>query len=235
MTETSSALYSEYGWRPVFDRPVELAPVADDTRDTLTQMAHYLRLTGQMNVTTQEAVAISEAFQLCERAHGYARIAPALKVVACVVENAIALTGTTVTLIARQRGYRNAGLLVGCLLEERIHIEPDRRRFPPCNFEPRVGSPYVEYEDCLMGVRTAERLGPLDEVSPSVTRPFGALASAFRQRLGVKGWRWLEDVAAGAVAMTKPLDAFTGAVSAEAMRTGVRLPAQWRHFIRLGL
>lgn len=234
MTEAAFAPYSEYEWHPIFDHPVELAQVADDTRDTLTQMAHHLRLTEQMNVTSQETSDIIEALQLCERAYGYSHIAPAFGVVTSVVENAVALTGTTVTLIARQRGYRNAGLLVGCLLENRIHVEPGERRFPLCGYEPRVGSPYVEYEDCLTGVLIAEQLGRLDEQSPQATRPFGVLASAFRRLLGVKGLRWLEETAASAGTLMAPMGTFAVVVNAEAIRTGLRLPAQWRRFTRLG-
>jgi hypothetical protein len=219
-------------WQPVFDRQPELADVAEDTRDTVTQMAHFARLVAAMHVTAQESATIVEALQLCERVHGYGKIARALVYAAAAVESAIALTGTVLTLIAQQRGYGNAGLLVGALVESHIGMPPAARRFPGTHFVPRASSPFDEFEDGLIGAHLAEWLGWLREDDLTIARPFTALAAVFRQRQGVPGHTWLLRAAVEAHDAPDPLYTFSESVIAEAATNGLRLPAQWRRFKR---
>ncbi len=232
MADTSQDARTGYDWQPVFDHPMDIAQVSEDSRGTLDQMAHLAGVVARMNVARHEGVQIVEALQLCERICGYTRLSAALGFVAAVVDGAVALTGTTITLIALQRGYRNAGLLIGYLVEEHLHIDSVHRHFPDTRYLPRSGSPYVEFEDCQVGVLIASRLGQLDESVPSVVRPFCVLASVFRRGLGVNGLRWLEETATSAGTLSRPLKLFAGVVSTEATRAGLRLPFQWQRYIR---
>jgi hypothetical protein len=188
----------------VFSALPELAEVASDARDTHAQMGHFLRLTESMRVSRREAAAIVEAMQLCERAHGYAVIAQALVFAAAVVENAVALTGVTITALGEQRGHASPGLLVGAVIETRAGIDPPRRRFPNTRYEPRLGSPRVEFEDCLAGVGLAVRLGLLNERTQpaplSGTQPYSALACSFRRERSIAGAGLLSRMADEALA-----------------------------------
>ena len=232
MTDVSHDARTGYDWQPVFDHPLDMAQVSEDSRSTLDQMAHLAGLVARMNVASHEAVQIVEALQLCERICGYTRLSATLGFVAAVVDGAVALTGTTITLIALQRGYRNAGLLIGHLVEAHLHIDSVQRHFPDTGYLIRSGSPHVEFEDCQLGVLIASRLGELDESAPSAVRPFCVLVSVFRCGLGVQGSRWLEETATSAGTLSRPLKLFAGVVSTEAARTGLRLPFQWQRYIR---
>ena len=232
MTDISQDARTGYGWQPVFDHLMDMAQVSDDSRGTLDQMAHLAGVVARMNVARHEAAQIVEALQLCERICGYTRMSATLGFVAAVVDSAVALTGTTISLIALQRGYRNAGLLIGHLVEEHLHIDLLRRHFPDTGYLPRSGSPYVEFEDCQEGVLIASRLGQLDESVPSAVRPFCVLATVFRRGLGVNGLRWLEETATSAGTLSRPLKLFAGVVSTEVARAGLRLPFQWQLYIR---
>jgi hypothetical protein len=163
---------------PVFNTPQHWAAVADDVRDTATQRAHFERLAVGMHARDEEMPVVVDVLQLCERTHGYSAIVRALIVVASAVESAVALTGLSLSALAGQQGLANPGLLVGVMVEDCAGLPADQRRFPVSAVDPRVGSPHVEFVDCMVGACAAETLGQLRETNLVVVRPYSALATA---------------------------------------------------------
>ncbi|NJM40812.1 MAG: hypothetical protein HC853_08595 [Anaerolineae bacterium] len=224
-------------WQPLVDRPIALERVANDTRPTTAQTKHFAALAEAMRADAAEAALIADALQLCESKHGFQAIAPHLGMIVAAIENTIALSGTTVSLIGLQRKLANAGLLVGTLVERCAEVNDTTRRFPKSDFGARIGSPRVEFEDCLVGASIARKLGILNEHEPRRAQPYSALVAAFRKKLGVKGIKIIEDC--GRVHATTRADGAVASVNGfvrdanQLMRQhDIGAPPQWRMLLR---
>lgn len=224
-------------WQPIIDRPFGLHPVAADARPSEQQQAHFGMLAVAMRADLAETNLIIDALQLCERRYGFAKIKPHLLMITAAVENAVALCGNSVTLIGMQRKMANAGLFVGSLLERCAEVDASTRRFPKSDFENRLSSPWVEFEDCLLGANIAKKLGLLEEKHPERAQPYSALAAECRKRLGLKGIVDIEALGRRHIA-ARPEDcvACTNHFIRDAEKMirdkGIKSPPHWREMVR---
>ena len=229
-----------FDWKPRFNEPPEMAAVAEDVRPSTQQLHHYSFLAVIMRADSNETEDIVEALQYCERRHGFKVISPFLALVTAAIENAITLAGMRVTDLGIQRHLASPGLFVGSLIEEMSKVDSSTRRFPMSQYRERINSPYLEFEDCLMGAGVARKLGVLTEEKPQDAQPFSALIGAFRLRMLAKGTLLVDNL--GREIRDKQiadsqlrLNTFAQAIRAQAEINKVLLPPQWRMYMRNSL
>lgn len=224
-------------WQPIIDRPFGLHPVAPDARPSEQQQAHFGMLAVAMRADLVETNLIIDALQLCERRHGFAKIQPHLAMITAAVENAVALCGNSVSLIGMSRKMANAGLFVGALLERCVEGDATPNRLSKSDFENRLSSPRVEFEDCLLGANIAKMLGLLDEQHPERAQPYSALVAECRKKLGMKGILDIETIGQRHVA-ARPEDCVTSNChfirdAGKMIRDkAIKPPPHWREMVR---
>ncbi len=231
-----------FDWRPIASPDILLEPVADDARPEMQQVAHYAMLCVAMRATLDETGDIIQALQYCERTHGLPRIAGAFALAAASVENAVELIPSTITQLGVQRQLASPGLFVGALVEQLARIPGDTRKFPLSQYRERMHSPHVEFEDCLIGASIARRLGLLDEMRPSASRPHSRLVTEFRKKRAQEGVLLLDaaaraargeaDANAAGASATDAAQRFIAEVARLSRRLSIPLPAHWRAYIR---
>lgn len=220
-------------WRPMFRNVPALAAISPDVRSMRDQMAHFARLMEYLPATAEEKALIVQAYQLCERTHGYQVINAALEIVTRLLSDAVAAMHLSITAIAGARGYPNAGALAGALVEERANISPAARRFPTMKSVLRAGSPNIEFEDVECGLDLAQALGiiHLDMTDEDDSQPFIALAAAIRQHRKLHLRDEIQKCAVAAASQPDRVDAYIAEVDRVAHQYGFALPIQWRWFV----
>lgn len=181
-------------WQPVFNRPVALAAVSDEARPVTVQAEHFARLLGCIADPADRASA-AEALQLCEQTHGFPVMRGAFTFVAAALRAADAIGLPPVGRLTQQRGYHVTGWLIGVLAEDHARVATEARRFPGKPFAPRLGSPFPELEDALVGTALAEAVGALTESDLKAAEQFAALAFAARKADPRNGWARLKGLA----------------------------------------
>ena len=199
--------------------------VAADARPALAQ--HFSLLAVSMHATREEAEDIIDALQLCERRHGFGKVGPILAKVTAAIENAVTLTGLSITTLGIQRQLANAGLFVGALVEQMAEVDSSTHRFPLSEYNQRANSPRPEFEDCLMGASIAKRFGYLHEDRPQEALPFSALVASFRMKLGARGVLMVEEMGRRRLGLVKFIDE----VGAQAAQLNLLVPTRWREFV----
>lgn len=215
-----------FNWRPRFNEEPPVMDVAADARPALAQLQHFSLLAVSMHATREEAEDIIDALQLCERRHGYGKVGPILAKVTAAIENAVTLTGLSITTLGIQRQLANAGLFVGALVEQMAEVDSSTRRFPLSEYQQRANSPRPEFEDCLMGASIAKRFGYLHEDRPQAALPFSALVASFRMKLGARGVLMVEEIVKKSVSLWKSKIE----IAALAEQTKTTLPVAWTLF-----
>ena len=233
MTASDQSLDGKsFNWHPRFSEEVAMMAVAADVRPTTTQLMHYPLLAVSMHATRDELEDIVEALQFCERKHGFAKIVPALPTVTAAVENAVALTGLGVTKLGIMHQLASPGLFIGALVEQLAEIDSSTRRFPLSQYNERINSPRLEFEDCLIGASVARKLDMLREERPQDVQPFSALVAQFRIKLGARGTLLVDKAAREAHESPLRLAQFIQVVGRLAAAEKVNPPPQWRMWVR---
>lgn len=232
-----------YLWKPTLPTDMAFEALAEDVRPEMQQVAHYAMLAVAMGATSGETDDIIRALQQCERIHGFNRMNPALDVLTAAIENAVTLTSTPITLLGHKRQLASPGLFVGSLTEALAHIPASTRKFPASHDHTRIHSPYVEFEDCLLGAEIVKAFHLLSESNPQVARPYSRLVAAFRQRHGQGGTLMIEALAkevrdqfasvnhASLEPMSPRVTVFVQAIEHKSQTHGVTLPALWRLYV----
>lgn len=212
-------------WRPIFAQAPRLAAVSPHARELRAQLAHFSQLIAHIPATFDESNGIFDAFQLCERLHGFPAVAEAVQRATRLCIDALPLTRTTLTALAAQRGYATAGLWVGALVERAAGITPERRHFPRIDTPPRWGSPHIEFEDIERALDAALALGEISlrNLRAGALQPFASLAAALRIARGEEGWRALAVLTTG----SRDVAQFARLVRAEARAHSMALPVDW--------
>jgi hypothetical protein len=159
------------------------------------------------------------------------------------VENAISLKsgiGLRVTDLGIPGHLASAGLFIGSLVEEMSKVDSSTRRFPMSQYRERMNSPYIEFEDGLMGAGVARKLGVLTEERPQDAQPFSALVPGFRVKMLAKGTLLVDNQAREVhdrqIANThERLKTFATAIKNQGAANKVPLAPQWRTYMRATL
>jgi len=209
-------------WEPLFNRAPKLEVVAEDARALTTQMASYSALLADAPLDEGECGQCMEAMQLCERIHGYAAVADALRYAVHCLSAAVLLVGMRASALAERYDCAVVGVLMGALIEEWAG-EQGRltagRRFPELPWWSRPGSPHPLLDDCRVGVRLAWRIDP---DAPDAPLACSALLAAARVARG--------EAEAGRLAERMMQAGGVRAAISEAGRAGLRLPPLWLHY-----
>ena len=219
-------------WRPRLNEPLALETVPESTRPSLEQRAHYAMLAVSMRASIEEAEDIVEALQFCENKHGLSKVKPILPLIVSVIGNAVTLMQVSITFMGIQRHIANAGLFVGSLIEHLAEVDSSTRRFPLSQYQERLNSPHVEFEDCLIGVGIAKRFIALGEMRPQQALPYCALVNAFRTKRRAKGMLALENLSRELQGAGHPIATWLTAIDTLASKEKVKLPPQWRTYVR---
>jgi hypothetical protein len=209
-------------WAPVFNHQPVLEAVADDAREPFAQMASYAALLGRAALEEREASEAMQAMQLCERLHGYAATADAMRYAVRVIDAAVKLIGMSAQAIAERYGCANVGVLTGALIEEWADDQrglAGARRFPELPWWARRGSPHPLLDDCRLGVRLAWLIDPQHEEAPLAC---SALVAAARS---ARGERWAGELAQRMIDAGSPTRAI-----AEVERAGAPQPPLWLRY-----
>lgn len=220
-------------WRPLFRTVPALERVSPDARPMRDQMAHYARLVERVPASVDESVLIVQAYQLCERTHGYPAIREALPWVMRLLSNAVRVMHMSATDLAGSRGYPNAGAWAGALIEQHAGIAEGARRFPALPNAPRSGSLNIEFEDIVVGVGLARTLGvvTLHDADDADAGPYIALAAAIRQHHDPRLDDALQRCALVAGAAPNAVAAFIEQVTQLSATYAFALPMTWRWFV----
>jgi hypothetical protein len=175
---------------------------------------------------------VAQAYQLCERTHGYPAIGAALQHVTRLVANAIVAMHLNPTAIAGTHGYPNAGAWAGALVEAHANIPPDKRRFPMLAAVSRAGSPSIEFEDVERGLSLAQVLGvvPREALGEGDSQPFIVLAAAARQCCNPHFLEEMEQATVRIATQQDSLGAYIDEIARIAQTHDVALPVDWRWF-----
>lgn len=220
-------------WRPLFRTVPALEQVSPDARPLRDQMAHVARLVQRLPTTADESALIAQAYQLCERTHGYPAIREPLEVVTRLLSDAVAAMHLSVTAIGGAPGYPNAGVWAGALVEGRANIPASARRFPALDHAVRAGSPNIEFEDVERGLGLARVLGifKLDAAQAGDNEPFIVLAAAARQHRDGYLLDELQQSADAVAPQPNCISAYITQVARIARAHGFALPTHWRWFV----
>jgi hypothetical protein len=219
-------------WRPLFRNVPALASISPDVRPMRDQIAHLARLMQRLPATAEESALIAQAYQLCERTHGYSAISAALEIVTRLLSDAVVAMHLSITAIAGTRGYPNAGAWAGALVEGRANIPPATRRFPAMESVVRAGSPNIEFEDVECGLDLAQALGVIQLKAMDIgdSQPFIVLAAAIRQHRDRHFRAEIQQCAVEAASQPDRVGAHIAEVDRIAQQYGFVLPNQWRWF-----
>lgn len=232
-----------YTWKPTVPSDITLEPLADDARPEMQQVAHYAMLCVAMQATLLETDDIIRALQQCERIHGFNRIGPVFATMTAAIENAVALIPMPITMLGIRRQLSNPGLFVGSLVEELARVPGNTRKFPMSQYRERLHSPYVEFEDCLLGAGIAKKLQVLSENNPQASRPYSRLITEFRRKHGQDGIlvvdetareirdQYAQSIQVESVSSTTLVKAFIAVIKRKAHEKSVTLPALWRLYV----
>lgn len=219
-------------WRPLFRNVPALASIPPDVRPMRDQVAHLARLMQYLRATAEESALITQAYQLCERTHGYPAIGAALEQVTRLLSEAVVAMHLNVTAIAGARGYPNAGAWAGALVEAHANIPPNKRRFPLVVAVSRAGSPNIEFEDVERGLSLAQVFGvvPREASGEGDSQPFIALAAAARQCCNPHFLEELKQATVRIATQSDSLSAYIDEIARIAQTHDVALPVDWRWF-----
>lgn len=184
-----------FKWTMLAKPSIAVEGVAPDARPELQQVAHFAMLCVAMQAQLDETDDIIQALQYCERVHGYKVIQHALPLIVAAIDNAVTLIPSSVTSLGVQRHLASPGLFVGALVEELARVPGHTRKFPLSQYQERLRSPHVEFEDCLIAASAARKLGLLNEARPQLIRPYSRLTTEFRKKLSQQGLLLIDDTA----------------------------------------
>lgn len=220
-------------WRPIFDRPIALEPVSPHARRIDERLLYYQRCALAMRAEVHEQHDIVEVLQLIECTDGALEVLPHLPLLTITLAAAVASLGRSISELGTQREYPTAGIFVGALLESALGERLQRRRVPVRAFQPRFGSPHLEFEDFTTGAQLFNAVSAWDNTqlarNESAIRAFGALAWVARQRFGRAAATRLQSLA-DTKSATADLRSFVHAVDGFSRANDMALPASWRSF-----